>query len=349
MVKKRYIGAFLLGLSLFTTGPSVAAETKTPVPPKAVQQEKPKVLFLDLACTAVKPEVVETISDLVGAYLGEHKKYDVITGQDLRQMAKLEVEKQKTGCVDNSCLSELAGAMGARYVVFGKVGKLADRTIITLNLFDSKEAKAVDRAVVSAPDIGSVPDLLPAAVAKLMGGQVVASPVIKPVLVAPPITPTPTVAPAPVAAPQAQPTAHIVPPTTPAPVAAEKVAVAEPTPPVVAPEPEGSKRQVPWLHVGSAVAVASVGGVVALVMGMPQYAAMSQAENDYIDATTNGSLVVEVTELKATAKTAQVDYMAGPIYWLWTGSTVAVIAGTYALWSYFTAPLVVENNTEVTP
>ena len=76
------------------------------------QKRKPRVLFLDLTCTSVKPDVVETISDLVGAYLGEHKKYDVITGQDLRQMAKLEVEKQKSGCMDNSCLNEIAGAMG---------------------------------------------------------------------------------------------------------------------------------------------------------------------------------------------------------------------------------------------
>ena len=353
MVKKRYFGAFLLGLSLFTTGPSVAAETKTPAPPKAVQQEKPKVLFLDLACTAVKPEVVETISDLVGAYLGEHKKYDVITGQDLRQMAKLEVEKQKTGCVDNSCLSQLAGAMGARYVVFGKVGKLADRTIITLNLFDSKEAKAVDRAVVSAPDIGSVPDLLPAAVAKLMGGQVVTSPVIKPVVVAPPSTPTPTVAPAPVAAPQAQPTAPIVPPTTPAPVAVEKVAVAEPAPPIVAPEPEGPKRQVPWLRVGSASALAAVGAGLALAFGQPAYSDMVRIEGQYIskaqDELENSGSREAVTESKANAREAQAIYLAGPVYWLWSGYSVALLAGSYALWAYITAPLITEENVEVTP
>ena len=341
MVENRDFIGFFLGLSLCFVAPAVVAETSSPTIAQPVQQEKPKVLFLDLTCTGVKPEVVETISDLVGAYLGEHKKYDVITGQDLRQMAQLEVEKQKSGCMDNSCLSELAGAMGARYVVFGKVGKLAERTIITLNLFDSKEAKAVDRAVVSAPDIGSVPDLLPAAVAKLMGGKVVASPVMKPVVAGPPVTPAAAETLAPVAAPQA-------PPKTPAPVAAEKAAVTEPVPPVVEPESERAKRQVPWMRVGSASALAVIGAGVALTMGAPQYNVMTAAEWDYREATEGGGSDT-ATILKATAKTQQSSYMAGPVYALWTGSTLAVVTGSYALWAFLTAPVVKDVNVEVTP
>lgn len=337
--------AFLLSLSLFAAGPTAASKStsKTSDTTTPAKPEKPKILFLDLTCTAVKPEVVETISDLVGAHLGEYKKYDVITGQDLRQMAKLEVEKQKSGCVDNSCLAELAGAMGARYVVFGKVGKLAERTIITLNLFDSQEAKAVDRAVVSTPDIGSIPDLLPAAVAKLMGEQVVASSVIQPAVVATPAPQTP---------PQPE---QVAPPVTSAAqsplVVEEKVAVAQPAPPVVVKqeEPEGPKRKIPWMRVGSAGAVAVVGAGVAMLMGTPQYSVMTAAEDEYIQAATQEFLGSETTELKAAAKTEQATYMAGPIYWLWSGSTVAVLAGSYALWAYLTAPLVEEEKLEVTP
>ena len=117
-MKMPVVLALLIVCNAMSAAPGVAAETNTK--PKTfkktgpVKKEKPRVLFLDLTCTSVKPDVVETISDLVGAYLGEHKKYDVIAGQDLRQMAKLEVEKQKSGCMDNSCLNEIAGAMGAR-------------------------------------------------------------------------------------------------------------------------------------------------------------------------------------------------------------------------------------------
>ncbi len=322
-------GDLVVFLMVLTAGG--LAHAAAPKPPAPVAAEKPKILFLDLQCTIVDPAVVETISDLVGAELGQHKKYDVITTQDLRQMAKLEVEKQKSGCSDMDCLSELAGAMGARYVVYGKVGQLAEQTIITLNLFDSDEAKAVDRAVISAPSLGKVPELLPAAVAKLMGEKELAPPPPKPV---------PEPAPAAVA--------KTVPAPEPAPVAPA---------PVAEPEPPAPKRAVPWGRVGSAGAVAVVGAGLALALGQPAYSEMIRLESSYkrraenlIDEDSSGDyLEGSATSSKASAKVAQTDYLAGPVYWLWSGYSVAVLAGSYALWAYLSAPLVEEEKAEVTP
>ena len=326
----RCCGSVLLLVMLFVGGLSRAAEPKPQAP---VAAEKPKVLFLDLQCTIVDPAVVETISDLVGAELGQHKKYDVITTQDLRQMAKLEVEKQKSGCSDMDCLSELAGAMGARYVVYGKVGQLAERTIITLNLFDSDEAKAVDRAVVSASSLGEVPELLPAAVAKLVGEKELVPPTPEPVP-----EPTPKVVAKTVPAPEPEPA-----PVAPAPVAE--------------PEPPAPKRAVPWVRVGSAGAVAAVGAGLALALGQPAYSEMIRLESSYkdraeslMDEDSPGEyLEGSATSSKASAKVAQTDYLAGPVYWLWSGYSVAAIAGAYAVWAYLTAPLLEEDPAEVTP
>jgi hypothetical protein len=76
---------------------------------------------------------------------------------------------------------------------------------------------------------------------------------------------------------------------------------------------------------------------------------MTAAEADYIDATDGGGSDT-ATNLKETAKTQQSEYMAGPVYGLWIGSTLAVLAGSYALWAYLTAPLVEEEESvEVTP
>ena len=46
------------------------------------------------------------------------------------------------------------------------------------------------------------------------------------------------------------------------------------------------KSLVPWGRVGSASALAAVGVGAALLMGVPQYNAMTIAENDYIRAAT---------------------------------------------------------------
>jgi hypothetical protein len=60
-------------------------------------------------------------------------------------MVDFEAEKQALGCDTSSCLSEIAGALGAGYVVFGRVGRLDDVYLLQLNLFDSAKGRAVAR------------------------------------------------------------------------------------------------------------------------------------------------------------------------------------------------------------
>ena len=54
------------------------------------------------------------------------------------------------GCDEGStsCLAELAGAMGARLVLFGDLGKLGDTTVVSLNLFLSDQAQSAGRETV---------------------------------------------------------------------------------------------------------------------------------------------------------------------------------------------------------
>ena len=155
---------------------------------KKVQGEAvPRLLMLDLKATLVQPEVAKIVTGMLSAELGQYEEYDMITGQDLRQMVALEAEKQSIGCADDSsCLAELAGAMGARFVIFGDVGKLDDIIVVNLNLFDSTEAKAAGRGMIQANSLGQLPAQVPPAVQQLLFGEkrsgadnAVAAPVIK--------------------------------------------------------------------------------------------------------------------------------------------------------------------------
>ena len=131
--------------------------------------EKPKMLVMDLKATRVEEDIVSIITDLISTELTTHEEFEIITGADMRQMAELEAERQSLGCMDDSsCLAELAGAMGARLVVYGSVGKLGKNIIISLNLFDSEKAKSAGRENIRATTLDTLPDQIPPAVAKLV-------------------------------------------------------------------------------------------------------------------------------------------------------------------------------------
>ena len=132
--------------------------------PGVVQAETApqRMLLMDLKATLVEPEVVGLVNNMVSTELAHQKGFELITGADMRQMVELEAEKQSLGCADDSsCLSELAGAMGARYVVFGEMGKLGSFYLLTLNLFDSKLAKSAARDTLKVKSIDELVEKLP--------------------------------------------------------------------------------------------------------------------------------------------------------------------------------------------
>lgn len=131
--------------------------------------EKFRTILLSLKGNKVDVETVNIISSLVTANLSQYDAIELVTSSDIKNMASLEAEKQSVGCNDEtSCLAELAGAMDARYVIFGDVGQLGPLLILGLNLFDAREAKAVSRMVVQTKDLGQFPDKLDAGVKKFM-------------------------------------------------------------------------------------------------------------------------------------------------------------------------------------
>jgi len=195
------------------------------------------MLLMDLKATLVEKEVVGLVNNMVSTELAQNKDFELITGADMRQMAELEAEKQNMGCADNSsCLAELAGAMGARYVMFGEMGKLGSFFLLTLNLFDSAEAKSVARDTLRVKSIDEMVEKLPPMVNALVQAARSASS-------------------------QSQVTA-VTPETSSAPQKAPNVAKAPPQPPpATAPEPATSDATAPVVEKGGASMVLLASGV----------------------------------------------------------------------------------------
>ncbi|MDP2342256.1 MAG: hypothetical protein Q8O67_14965 [Deltaproteobacteria bacterium] len=133
----------------------------------AADDARPRLLVLEPSSEVVNKPTLNTIASLMLVELSKQHGLDVISASDVKRLAELEGEKQSMGCADTSCLAELAGAMGARYVVFGDVGQLGSLIILNLNLFDSSKATAVNRTTVQANGVEDLPSKLAAGLREL--------------------------------------------------------------------------------------------------------------------------------------------------------------------------------------
>jgi hypothetical protein len=138
-----------------------APTTPPPPAPKPAKIERTRLLVMDLKNKGADQDEVDTLTGLITIELSAYDQLDVLSGADIKRMVELEMEKQAAGCTDEgSCLAEIAGALGARLVVFGVVGKLGETKSIQLNLYDSNLAKAVSRQQVMVKSLEEAPDKL---------------------------------------------------------------------------------------------------------------------------------------------------------------------------------------------
>lgn len=126
-----------------------------------------RVLVLDLGGD-VDEESRRAITALVARNL-TRRGLAVMSGDDVRGLMQLEGEKQMAGCSgDESCLSEIAGALDARLVVSGFAGRLGSLIVVNLSLFDARTGTAHGRATVEADSLEELPQKLEPAVDELV-------------------------------------------------------------------------------------------------------------------------------------------------------------------------------------
>lgn len=155
--------ASCLALGALLASAPLAAEKPAAAPPDRI-----RILVLDLKGHDVAEPVVRTIQGLVTVELARYQQLDVVSGEDLSRMLELEADKQTAGCTDNSCLAEIAGAMGAELVLFGEVGALGELKVLNLSLFDQAELRAIGRTTVQESQLERLPDKLRPALKELL-------------------------------------------------------------------------------------------------------------------------------------------------------------------------------------
>jgi hypothetical protein len=134
----------------------------------AVAEEKPTILILKLSSQSLDKETLNGLDALLEVEISKYENFESLSTNDVKQLLELEKEKQLAGCFDDSCLGELAGALGAQYLIFGDAGKLGSNLMVTLSLFDAEKAQSSSRVLLQGADVDALAKTFPQGVEDLL-------------------------------------------------------------------------------------------------------------------------------------------------------------------------------------
>lgn len=142
-------------------------------------KERPQLLVLEFRAEGVEPGTANLIMDVVTSAFSKTNRFDVKSGDDIAELINLEAGKEALGCDDASCMAEIAGAMGAEYVVSGRIGKLGSTYVLKIAVFNPQEGRTVGQEAIQSKSLDELPARLEPIVEKLsyqaMGEEVPAA------------------------------------------------------------------------------------------------------------------------------------------------------------------------------
>ncbi len=130
----------------------------------------------------VREETASAITEAVAAETRRRSGGQVITQREIASVLSLERQKAMLGCQTDSCMAELAGALGVDSLVAGNLSKVGDSWMFHLKLIGAKRIQVLAQADrrIRGGTLDDVLDALPVMVGELFAGapaRSVASPV----------------------------------------------------------------------------------------------------------------------------------------------------------------------------
>lgn len=139
----------------------------------AAGAEKPRLVVLELSPGAgVEASLAAPLTEAATGEVQRAGFFEVISSRDLQSLLGLERQKVLLGCSDEaakSCMTELSGALGARFVMTGTLARLGEAWQLTLTTLDSQRAQPLGRATRLARSLEHLRAMLPYAVAEATG------------------------------------------------------------------------------------------------------------------------------------------------------------------------------------
>jgi hypothetical protein len=110
----------------------------------------------------------DALSALIADTARKNGGIEVYSRADLERGIELEAERQTLGCDDVDCLSELAGAVSARFALASELTMLGTTYVLRLSILDTESLRTLASDVISQPTLEELAPRLPVAVALLV-------------------------------------------------------------------------------------------------------------------------------------------------------------------------------------
>jgi len=108
-------------------------------------KDRPKIAVWDLSSGDIAGAYSQDLTLILVSEISKLGAYEVYSQENVRTLAGWTEERMKLGCTSTQCLTAL-GHMDISKLVSGRIGKIGDRYSLSLNIFDTQNAKS-ERAV----------------------------------------------------------------------------------------------------------------------------------------------------------------------------------------------------------
>ena len=146
---------------------ATAGESAVASESAAEVRDKPRLLIMNFKALGVEPSAVEAASDITTGAFQEQGRFEVISTADVQSLIDLEADRSVAGCANNSCLAEIAGALGADFVVTGRMSKLGESFVFKLALLDPGASKNIATETFQIGALETLPKAIKPAVSRL--------------------------------------------------------------------------------------------------------------------------------------------------------------------------------------
>jgi len=125
-------------------GPPVAASPgASPAAPAASSPRPIRVAVYQLKAKDLDAEQLDLVSNSLLSEIRKLSRVSAIGMDEIQAMLLVEEQRQMLGCSDESCLAEIAGALGADYLIVGSMGQVGESSLLSLKRIDMRKAQAV--------------------------------------------------------------------------------------------------------------------------------------------------------------------------------------------------------------
>jgi len=89
----------------------------------------------------ISQQQMDALSDMLANEIRGRGRFRVIGKNDIRATLKLAESRAQLGCSDDSCIADIGGALGVRWIVVGNISLFGTTYLLNLKLLDVKSVK----------------------------------------------------------------------------------------------------------------------------------------------------------------------------------------------------------------